>query len=571
MRRTRRLGAVASIAAVALVMTAACTSQDGDGESTPTPTDTATDGGGDAPETPDGADYSAFEGQMVGAMTDYGIGTTFVATEPVEFGLFYRDHPNYPLLDDWRVLTALEEFNNVSFDVVSAPLSDWDQRKAVVIGAGDAPEIITVTYPGQEVQFVAGGAILPISDYVQYMPNYTDKVERWGLQEDIDIQLGQEDGRYYLLPGLRESLRPQYTYAVRSDIWDELGLSYEPATFEEFADQLRAVKAAYPDVYPLTDRWSANGPIEATLNAVAPNYGTQAGWGFGEGVTWTGSEFVYTGATDEHRQMVEFFAGLVAEGLMDPEAITHTDDQASEKIASGQALAIFTNDQEILKHRQTWEDAGNTEADLRLIRLPAGPAGDNLAAGGRLQSGLMLSSKAAESDHFLALLQFVDWLYYSDEGLEFAKWGVEGETFTRGADGARVLADDIDINGLNPGAPKALNVDFGFHNGVFMLEHGSTTDLDLSMLRPEVVEFVESMLTKDQLPLAPAIPLTELEREMASLWQSALKDIVWRNTAAFISGQRPMSDWDAHVAELEGANMQQYLDMVNEAAARAAG
>src|SRR5699024_7128891 len=139
------------------------------------------------------------------------------ATEPVEFSLFYRDHPNYPLQDDWLILEALEENQNVSFDIVSAPLSDWDQRKATVIGAGtDVPEIISVTYPGQEVSFIAGGAILPVSDYLEYLPNFTDKMEKWGLTEVIDNRLRQEDGKFYLLPGLRETIRAQYTYTVRA-------------------------------------------------------------------------------------------------------------------------------------------------------------------------------------------------------------------------------------------------------------------------------------------------------------------------------------------------------------------
>ena len=48
------------------------------------------------------------------------------------------------------------------------------------------PELIPVTYPGDETQYVAGGAILPISDYLDYLPNFTDKVEKWGLQDAID-------------------------------------------------------------------------------------------------------------------------------------------------------------------------------------------------------------------------------------------------------------------------------------------------------------------------------------------------------------------------------------------------
>ena len=162
-------------------------------------------GSGGGETTAEGEDFD-FTGKDVGAMEDYGVGDTFKATEPVEFGLFYRDHPNYPLDENWLILEQMAANQNVSFDIVAAPLSEWDQRKSLVIGAGDAPEIISVTYPGQEVPFVAGGAILPASDYVQYMPNFMDKVEKWGMEEDLN-QLRQEDGKFYLFPGFREEPR----------------------------------------------------------------------------------------------------------------------------------------------------------------------------------------------------------------------------------------------------------------------------------------------------------------------------------------------------------------------------
>ncbi|MBO0920135.1 extracellular solute-binding protein [Cellulomonas sp. zg-ZUI222] len=504
---------------------------------------------------------------QVGAMEDYEVGTTFKATEPVSFGLMYRDHPNYPLKDDWDILTKLKENQNVEFEIQTAPLSDWQQAQSIAIGAGNAPDIISVTYPGQESAFVAGGAILPVSDYVEYMPNFLDKVEKWDLQAEID-RMRQEDGKYYVLPGLRESVRPSYTYAVRKDVWEQLGLSLAPETYEDFAADLAKVKAAYPDKYPLSDRWSANGPLEASLNVAAPNFGTAAGWGYGEGVWWDedAEEFVYTGAMDEYRELLEYFNGLVADGLMDPESLIQEDDQALTKIASGQTFAQLTNDQEILKIRTAMTETG-TAGEVAMIRVPGGPAGD-IVAGGRLVSGVMLSSSVAEEDDFLAMLQFLDWLFYSDEGLEFAKWGVEGETYTKDADGKRTLMPEIDQNGLNPGAPKFLNVDYGYHNGVWMLEHGSSDELDQSMLRPEVVEFVESMSDKELAPVAPPAPLDELEREQVSLWTTALKDHVWQNTAAFILGQRSFDEWDAYVAELEGKNVQQYLDVVNGAQQR---
>jgi putative aldouronate transport system substrate-binding protein len=553
MRITRRKAAAGIAAASALAVTlTACSSGPSDE--------------GDAAEQIDLA-------SQVGYMEDYGVGTTFKATEPVEFSLLYRDHPDYPYNAQWPFLQHLEENQNVTFDPVNVPLADLQTRRSVLISSGDAPEIMPSIYAGDETQFVAGGALLPISDYVdEYMPNFTDKIEKWDLQDEVD-QLRQADGKYYLLPGIHEIAKPQYSIAIRKDVWEAAGLTQDPKTWDEFKEQLEVIKAANPDAaYPYTDKWSINSPMEQTLNAAAPNFGTSAGEGYGNGLTWNedGTEARYTGATDEYRQLLEYFHSLVADGLMDPESVTQEMAEGEEKFASGQALSIASNDQELVKYRANFESQGNTEAEVHQIVVPAGPAGNNLAGGTRRESGIVFSSEAAKSDHFVAMLQFVDWLYYSDEGLEFAKWGVEGETYTKDADGKRTLMPEIDVNGLNPGAPKELRRDFGYHNGVWMLAHGSTQDLDLSMLRPEVIDFIEGMNEKEELPLPPAVPFDEMEQEQASLLQTTLGDIVNQNTAAFILGQRSFDEWDAYVAELEAAGSTQYVELATKAVNRAA-
>ena len=544
--------AFGGVTAAALAITlAACSTSGGNGA--------GGSGGGD------GVDPADLEDNMVGAMEDYDVGTTFEATEPIELPLLYRDHPNYPLQEDWMFFQELEENQNVTFDITSVPLSDWTQRRSVLVGAGDAPDIMPITYAGDETQFVASGTILPISDYVEYMPNFQQKVEEWGLQEEID-QNRQADGKYYMIPGLHEHPKPQYSIVIRQDLFEEAGISEDPETWDEFAEQLQTVMDAHPELdYGFSDRWNLNGPMEATLQAAAPNFGTNAGWGYGDGLTWQpeSEEFVYTGAMDEYRSLLEYFHGLVESGVMDPESVSQEDDPAIAKFTNGQSAAIGGNDQEILTYRQNFEDAG-VDAELRLITVPAGPAG-NISGTTRTESGLMFASSAAESENFVAMLQFVDWLYYSDEGLEFAKWGVEGETYNVGDDGTRTLVENIDINGLNPGAPEALNTDYGFHNGVFMPAHGSTVDLVESMLRPEVIEFIDAMNQKEPAVIPPPIPFEEMEREEASLHQQSLQDHVMQNTAQFILGQRSFDEWDQYVTELEGQNMQQYVDMANEA------
>ena len=539
----RKVAAATAVAALGLTLTA-CSS-----------------GGEDDGAAVDTAD------KMVGAMEDYGVGTTFKATEPLTFGLMYRDHPNYPLQKDWSILKAFEEEHNVTFDIQSVPLADWQQKRALLISSGDAADLIPSTYAADVETLTSGGAVLPISDYLDYLPNFQDKVEKWGLQEDLD-RLRQADGKFYVLPGLHESPKPSYSIAIREDWWEDAGLE-DPKTWDEFADQLEVIKEEHPELdYPYTERWSINGPMEATLQAAAGNFGTEAGWGYGDGVTWNGSEYEYTGTSEGYKELVSYFADLVDRGLLDPEGLTQEDDPAIAKLTTGKVAALGVNDQEMTRYRTGFEEAGDKDAKLKEIVVPAGPAGNIMDAttGGRFESGIALSSKAAERDDFVAMLQFVDWLYYSDEGLEFAKWGIEGETYTKDADGTRTLADDVDWSGLNPGAPKLLNTDFGYYNGVWSLAHGSTSDLVRSTLTPEVQGFLDEMNKKDVAERGPGIAMDEMQREESSLLQTNLQDLVMTATSQFILGDRSLDEWDAYVAEVESAGAQTYVDTVNQAA-----
>jgi putative aldouronate transport system substrate-binding protein len=522
---------------------------------------TACSSGGDDGETVDVAD------QTTGAMENYDVGTTFKATEPLEFGLMYRDHPNYPLKNDWSILKHLEEDHNVTFDIQSVPLADFEQKRSLLISSGDAADLIPSTYAADVETLTSGGALLPVSDYLDYLPNFQDKVEKWGLQENLD-RLRQADGKFYVLPGLHENPKPSYSVAIREDLWADAGLE-DPKTWDEFADQLEVIKEENPELdYPYTERWSINGPMEATLQAAAGGFGTEAGWGYGDGVTWNGSEYEYTGASEGYKELVTYFAGLVERGLLDPEGLTQEDDPAKAKFTTGKAAAIGSNDQEAVVYRTGFEEAGNKDAKVKHLVVPAGPAGNIMDAttGGQFESGIALSSKAAEREDFVAMLQFIDWLYYSDEGLEFAKWGVEGETYTKEADGTRTLADDVDWGGLNPGAPKLLNTDFGYYNGVFSLAHGSTEDLVKSTLTPDVQSFLDEMNKKEVAENGPGIAMDEMQREEASLLQTNLQDLVMTATSQFLLGDRPLDEWDAYVAELESAGMQTYVDTVNQAA-----
>lgn len=197
---------------------------------------------------------SNLDENRVGAMADYAIGAQFKATEPITFDMLYSDHPNYPIKNDWLFWQELTKRTNITITPSVVPASDYNQKRGLVVSAGDAPFIIPKVYPPQEQPFVASGAILPVSDYLDLMPHFKDKIAKWKLEPQID-NLRLADGKFYVLPGLHENVWQDYTLAVRTDVLQELGLQ-PPKTWDQLYTTLKAMKARYPDSYPFSDRFA---------------------------------------------------------------------------------------------------------------------------------------------------------------------------------------------------------------------------------------------------------------------------------------------------------------------------
>jgi putative aldouronate transport system substrate-binding protein len=497
-----------------------------------------------------------------GAMEKYGVGDQFKATEPVTFSIMMLSNAAYPYKADWPMLTELKKMTNVKLDATAIPGSDYDQKRSVMVSGGNAPMIIPKTYHPAEEQFISGGAILPVGDYLDLMPNFQDKIKKWNLDADLD-QMRQADGKLYILPGLHEDVWADYSIAIRTDILDKLKLSV-PETLDDLHKVLTAMKAAYPGQYPFSDRWSTppNPGANCLIQTLGQAHGIGVGWSYGHS-TWdaTAGKFVYTGATDQYKQVLQYLNKLVSEKLLDPESFTQPDDTARQKFASGKSFVISSNAQSVIDYRK--DIAKIPGATVVKIPIPMGPTGAT-KMGIRTENGLMISSKAKDNKNFIAMMQFIDWLWYSDEGQLFCRWGIQGTTYTGSPDdGTFKLAPDVDWAGLNPTAPKKLNADYGFFNGVFA--YGGSTNLLNSQFTAEEKTFQEVMNKRKNAPLAPAAPLTPEEREQVTLWVTALKDFVNQQSLKFILGQRPFSEWDAYVKELEAKNSAKYIDVVNKA------
>ncbi|MFC7376782.1 MULTISPECIES: extracellular solute-binding protein [unclassified Brachybacterium] len=509
------------------------------------------------------------ESQNVGAMEDYAADMQFKATEPIQVSMLWTDWPDVGVKDTWRIFEHIKELTNVEITLTHIPFSDHEEKRSLLISAGDAPTLIPLVYTGEDSPFVSSGAVVPLSDYADKMPNFQKYVEEWDLGEMIE-NIKQSDGKYYMVPGFQEVSVPMFSLVVRKDVFEEVAGGV-PDTWDELREALLLIKEKYPDSVPLADGFEA----QSMLNYAAHAFGTVAGWGFGDGtLEGEDGELVYAATTDEYKSMVEYFRGLVEDGLLDGESLTASNDGTGaagvdEKFAQETCFAASGSSGTAIEFAQALnETVGEGNYAVTLIPPPAGPAGDKIEPR-NFWHGFMLSSDITESEHFLATLQFLDWLYYNPDAREMLRWGEKDVNYTKSEDGTIELMDgfSLDDYNINSGAETDIKIDLGY--STFPAEATESRALKESYSTPEFVQYIDDVLTvrTPRDPIPPA-PLDEAELEQASLLSTPLKDAVDTATLQFIMGQRDMSEWEAFVEELEAAGLPRYLELLNGARAR---
>jgi len=503
------------------------------------------------------------------AMGTFAADTTFNAQEPLKFSMLWTDWPDNPVKGSWQIFDEIKKRTNVSLDLTHVPFSDAKEKTSLLVSSGDAPEIIPLTYTGDEVQYAATQSVLPMSDYVKYMPNFQKYVKEWHLEKMID-NLRQADGKYYMLPGLQEVSVPTFTLVIRKDVFDQVGATV-PQTWDELRDDLVKIKAKYPDSKPLADGFEG----ASMLNYAAHAFGTVAGWGFGNGTYFdkASNKFVYAGASDGYKQMLEYFHGLAADGLLDTESFTQANDGAgtvTEKFAANKVFAASGSNGTV-NDFSTALDATPAKGKYQVVEIapPGGPAG-NVVEPRNFWNGFMLTAKAKNDPHLKSMLQFLDWLYYSPESRDLLRWGVEGQTYTKSGDTYKLKPEyKLKSFNINMDTGKTdIATDLGYSNNV-LSDSTESRALKQSYNAPAYVDYINSVLStrKPRDPFPPA-PLNASELEQASLMATPLKDTVDTNTLKFILGQRPLSEWDDYVNELKAQNMDGYVDLINKAAER---
>ncbi len=521
----------------------------------------------------------------------FGEGKTFRSDKPVTYSISFSDASWYAMQDTWKtegIFKDIEDVTNVHLDITSYDSGDYNQKINLAINSGSATYIIPKVY--SEDQYVAGGGVVAVSDYTQYMPNFTAFVNKYNMNPDLDT-IRQSDGKFYRLPGMHQAALQDYTIMVRDDIFTAAGYDVRELektwTWESLHDVLLGVKKymvaqgmCKESDYIWSDLWcgeSGKGQGGNLLKLMGASYNVLSGWaieGSNGGIKFDPKkkEFYSSSISDDFKKLVTVANSFVKDGLLDPETFTQSDDVAHNKFYSGKTVIMSTNRSQMANDIAGVQKIVGDKAKCYVTAYPSG-TNKNLAETSRLECGVMISQRALDElgeKEFVKLMRFVDWMFYSEEAYTLCKWGPRGKTWdyaTVNGKQIKKLLPGYKCGGLGlTGADTDIDIrlKWGYAGGNYFYGHSTAESTDA--FTPEVQDlYARYGKYKTVATVEPKAKPTEDQREQLNLWAVPLIDNINAWTLKFVTGQKDINkDWNEYVASCKNLNVDKIVKLTND-------
>lgn len=370
------------------------------------------------------------------AQTEEMLEGSLVSKEPKEFTVFLNFN-NMPFDSNWQVWQEAAKRTNISLKgTISLSNSNEEEAFNLMMSSGNLADIIGYVDASSLEKLGRDGGMIPLNDLIkEHAPNIQKVLDEDARFRQTAYSL---DGNIYQIPKNQELKAAEFWW-IRQDWLDKLNLK-APTTVDELHDVLYAFRNEDPngnglkDEIPLFDRAGWKQPDEYLY-------------------LWdTSLEFYPRDGKMKYEPLEENFKTGVSnmikwyqEGLIDPEIFTR--GASSRDTLLGGDLGGCTHD---------WVSTANYNSTLQetipgfQMAAIAPPADQNGVVKERVSRypgvGWGISSQCKDP---VTVIKFMDY-FFTEEGSDLMNWGIEGDTFTRDADGSKHFTDTVLQSELTP-------------------------------------------------------------------------------------------------------------------------
>jgi putative aldouronate transport system substrate-binding protein len=488
---------------------------------------------------------------------------------PVNLSIYTYWFPStvVTIYDEVKGLSKLAELANVKIEW-RTPSSGQNELEAfnIMLASGDYPDIIQhrwPDYPGGLQKLLSDGVIQSLQPYLDdgKAPNYNKYILE---NDDLWRQASMSDGTMAHFAQLELELkRLAYEgFFVRGDWLEKLGIA-APATADEFYEMLKAFKEQDPNGNGIADEIPYTfDKGQVGLKALAPAFGVLQDFNYLPGTR----QVVFGPTQPGYKDYLETTSQWYAEGLLDSEGVSIDTKTMEAKFTGGMAGAMFGNVGEI----NTFLGYTKTALpEFTIAPLPylTGSAGkpyvynrERVMYSGR--RGAALSSTCADAD---AALRYLD-SFYDPETMNYAIWGIEGESYYVGDDGLKhftsLIADDPNGAPIIQAISRYAFPTWGWWKP---LPFEAYAELELNVNAPLGQEANDLWFASDRSILPPVVQFSDADAVEYANIMNEINTFVLESSTKFIIGSAPLSEHDGFISTLEAMDVGRATEILQNA------
>lgn len=541
------------------------------GTSTDTPTDTPADtpddnqGGTDAPveDSPyklAAGNFDKDENGIANAPFEYA--QPFSTTDEV-FSYWNTCYtPQYIPAEGFGSMPyqkELEELTGVHIEYLTPPAETKQENFSVLLAADDLPDVMSLglTYYGKSAEdAINEGWFANIWDYRDYAPNYFYQVKALD-QDSVTNTVYYKDGIVGWFYGILTDPTPTTGWCVREDFLEDLGLTWQDiVTYDDIHDMLFRFKNELGVEWPM----EVFSGIEMVPGYFASGYNTALllnsyGMPFSKIVD---GKYAYTLTTEDDKELVTMMAQWYKEGLIDPGWPGYIgNNEMMNQITGGQTAYVSMTPSQINDYIIATPDP-----DCRWTSLtrPVKYEGQKLMYGQELSYltyGNVTISAACEN--LPVVITWCDW-FYSPFGSDYSSWGPQGVVWDYDENGQKALTDFILHNPEGMGAQWGLIMHSANNLGdATLFSQARQYAYDggwelLEMTQRWVIEGYEG-----EYDIPSGFRLSDDEAEEVSSYSGDVSTYINENFALFFVGDKPITEWDAYIADIYALGLEEIL------------
>ncbi|MBQ2952936.1 MAG: extracellular solute-binding protein [Clostridia bacterium] len=451
---------------------------------------------------------------------------------------------------------VIEEATGVDVVFQSPPDNSEDAYK-MMVASGKLPDVIMWSHSAGIDRMYEEGSVIDLTDLIaEYAPNLTKLyTERPELRREVETA----DGRLYYFPSINPMLtvedvcRKSYCgLIIRQDWLDKLGLEV-PQTIEEWYEVLTAFKLRDPNGNGFQDEIPFDG---WGLPYFAPAFGVLNTF-----CVKTDGTVAFGPMEAEYKAYLETMNKWYAEGLLGPNCLIHSDSWKTENIVNG-LTGSFAGLDNAWRYYLPDMQQNDAAAAMSPVAWPMDDAGVRYTpredVAGHMATTVTVITSACEDP--VAAVKFIDYMY-SEAGSTLLTWGVEGKSYVV-VDGEKQLTELA----LTPDPEKGwLQLyDYAIGHASFPKYDGETVVL---------ASYPEEQLVAEQtwadastaLIYPPYIPMSVEDRAFCDGVMDDVSNYITEMELKFITGEEPLSNYDAYIAQLERMGMDKVLEIYRSA------